>query len=164
MPQVYVSCISAYNNGILHGAWIDAAQDPDDLRAAIQAMLQESPAEHAEEWRIDDHDFYGLEPPSNLEKLSELAFALEEHGEVYALWAGCIGLDYATSEGFKDKFIGSYENLAEYAETLLEEQLNELPADLRFYFDFQRYGEDLDRGGDIIAILDGGQVHVFNPL
>ena len=25
-PRIYVACLAAYNNGILHGAWIDAAQ------------------------------------------------------------------------------------------------------------------------------------------
>jgi antirestriction protein len=164
MPKIYVACIAAYNAGKLHGEWIDAAQDADDLEAAIQEMLKVSPIPNAEEWRIDDSEgFHGLEPPTNLEELSELAYTIEEHGEVYALWAGHVGLEYATAEGFTDKFIGSYENLAEYAETMLEE-LNELPADLRIYFDFQRFGEDLDRGGDITAIESGRQVHVFNPL
>ena len=27
-PRIYVACLAAYNNGHLHGAWIDAAQEP----------------------------------------------------------------------------------------------------------------------------------------
>lgn len=29
--RIYVACLAAYNNGILHGAWIDADQDVDDM-------------------------------------------------------------------------------------------------------------------------------------
>jgi Antirestriction protein (ArdA) len=25
-PRIYVACLAAYNNGYLHGAWIDAIQ------------------------------------------------------------------------------------------------------------------------------------------
>ena len=25
-PRIYVACLAAYNNGYLHGAWIDADQ------------------------------------------------------------------------------------------------------------------------------------------
>jgi antirestriction protein len=25
-PRIYVACLAAYNNGNLHGAWIDATQ------------------------------------------------------------------------------------------------------------------------------------------
>ena len=42
MPRIYVASLSDYNNGILHGAWIDAAQDADNIRAEIAAMLRES--------------------------------------------------------------------------------------------------------------------------
>ncbi len=165
MPQIYVACVAAYSAGRLRGEWIDAAQDPEALSAAIQAMLRASPIPEAEEWRIDDHeDFCGLTPPSDLEKLSELACAIEEHGKVYALWAGCVGLEYASDEKFRDKFIGTYRSLGEYAEGLLDEHLQSLPADLRNYLDFERYGADLDRGGEIEVIADGSQVHVFNPL
>lgn len=41
-PRIYVASLSDYNNGILHGAWIDAAQDVDTIREEIAAMLRES--------------------------------------------------------------------------------------------------------------------------
>jgi hypothetical protein len=42
-PRIYVACLAAYNNGKLHGRWIDAAQGIDLIWAEVQAMLQESP-------------------------------------------------------------------------------------------------------------------------
>ena len=35
-PQIWVGCLSAYNNGYLHGKWIDAAQSPENIKLEIQ--------------------------------------------------------------------------------------------------------------------------------
>lgn len=51
-PHIYVACLAAYNNGKLHGAWIDATQAPETIREAIQAMLKASPEPDAEEWAV----------------------------------------------------------------------------------------------------------------
>jgi antirestriction protein len=42
-PRIYVACLSAYNNGHLHGRWIDADRDADDIRKDIKSMLSQSP-------------------------------------------------------------------------------------------------------------------------
>ena len=42
-PRIYVACLAAYNNGYLHGAWIDADQDTDEIRAEVAAMLLSCP-------------------------------------------------------------------------------------------------------------------------
>jgi hypothetical protein len=42
-PQIYVASLSDYNDGRLHGAWIDAAQDAEQLAEAVRAMLDHSP-------------------------------------------------------------------------------------------------------------------------
>jgi len=51
-PRIYVACLAAYNSGRLHGRWIDAAQDAEDIKAQIAEMLKESPEPGAEEWAI----------------------------------------------------------------------------------------------------------------
>jgi len=43
MPRIYVACLASYNNGVLHGAWIDAVQDADALQAEVATMLRASP-------------------------------------------------------------------------------------------------------------------------
>jgi hypothetical protein len=35
-PRIYVACLAAYNNGLLHGAWIDVEDDADAVRDADQ--------------------------------------------------------------------------------------------------------------------------------
>ncbi|KGK67087.1 antirestriction protein ArdA [Xanthomonas citri] len=43
-PRIYVACLASYNNGVLHGRWIDLdGMDADDVQAEIAAMLRESP-------------------------------------------------------------------------------------------------------------------------
>jgi len=37
--SIYVADLAAYNNGILHGVWIDATQDIDDIQEQINDML-----------------------------------------------------------------------------------------------------------------------------
>lgn len=42
-PRIYVASLSDYNAGTLHGEWIDATQELDDIWAEINAMLAASP-------------------------------------------------------------------------------------------------------------------------
>jgi len=37
--RIYVACLASYNSGILHGEWIDASDDPEEMQASIDAML-----------------------------------------------------------------------------------------------------------------------------
>lgn len=41
--RIYVACLASYNNGRLHGAWIDADCGADAIRAEIAEMLRASP-------------------------------------------------------------------------------------------------------------------------
>ena len=51
-PRIYVACFAAYNNGYLHGAWIDATQGEWGIWDDIQKMLAASPIPEAEEHAI----------------------------------------------------------------------------------------------------------------
>lgn len=41
--KFYAADLAAYNNGRLHGVWIDAESDEETMQAAISAMLRASP-------------------------------------------------------------------------------------------------------------------------
>ncbi|RAN32725.1 hypothetical protein HY11_17410 [Hyphomonas pacifica] len=69
-PRVYVACLAAYNNGCLHGRWIDATT-PDEIMVEVCAMLADSPLPGAEEWAI-----HGATRKSHL--LSEAGMPLVE--------------------------------------------------------------------------------------
>lgn len=41
--RIYVACLASYNNGALHGVWIDCdGKDADDIQNEVNAMLRES--------------------------------------------------------------------------------------------------------------------------
>ncbi|MEV8022472.1 antirestriction protein ArdA [Streptomyces sp. NPDC086554] len=112
MHQIYAACLAAYNNGILHGEWIDATQDPDSINHEIQLMLERSPIKGAEEYAIHDYDGFGgisLGEYESLDDLHLIALALDDfpavvvshfHGEVDTedLYETC-----------QDRFIGTVE-------------------------------------------------------
>lgn len=41
--RIYAACLASYNNGVLHGAWIDVdGKDADDIQQEINLMLKAS--------------------------------------------------------------------------------------------------------------------------
>lgn len=169
-PRIYVACLAAYNNGKLHGRWIDADQDADDIRAEIGEMLKESPEPDAEEWAIHDFENFGglrLSEGEDIGQLAELAELVAEHGDIFAKLVDHVGgLQYVehARQLMEDGYAGAHDSLEDFASELLEDtgQLKSVPDNLRPYFDFEKYGHDLELGGDVFTI-DGedGKVHVF---
>nr|MDZ8061309.1 antirestriction protein ArdA [Nostoc sp. EkiNYC01] len=92
-PKIYVACLSAYNCGMLHGLWIDATQEPEDIEDDIKWMLSWSPVlddEPCEEWAIHDYENFpgfSLREYESLEYISKLAQALDEAEDADAMAA-----------------------------------------------------------------------------
>jgi len=83
-PCIYAACLAAYNNGHLHGRWIDATQDAEDIQAEILEMLRASPIPDAEEWAIHDYEGFAgatLNEYSGIEKVVALAAFIAERGD-----------------------------------------------------------------------------------
>ncbi len=165
-PRIYVACLAAYNNGYLHGAWIDADQDADQIRGAIAAMLARSPVEDAEEYAI--HDYEGFEGVSiseyaGIDIVARMASFIAEHG---ALGAGLLeqfsgDMDQAEST-LEDCYHGQFASLADYMEELTTESVT-IPEALRYYVDWERMARDAEMGGDLFTIETAhGEVHVFS--
>lgn len=167
-PRIYVACLSSYNAGVLHGAWIDAAQDADAIHAEIAAMLATSRHRPAEEWAIHDHENFGgcsIAEHESIENIARLAGLMETHGEVAgALYA------YDTGSGLDrvellltDGYHGEWETFEDYADNFLEDTgayagMNET---LRGYFDLERFARDLEHDYVTIRTSDG-KIHVFD--
>ena len=77
-PRIYVACLAAYNNGQLHGAWIDADQSADAIHEEIRAMLASSPTPGAEEWAIHDYERFARDM-----FMSDMHSVRSGHGTVY---------------------------------------------------------------------------------
>jgi antirestriction protein len=163
--RIYVACLAAYNNGILHGAWIDAAQDADSLRADVAAMLAKSPIPHAEEYAIHDYEgFEGIriEEYTGIDRISEIAEFLSEHGNLGAAVASYFGDDLEDARrALDDRYNGCFHSLADFAQDITEQTMT-IPDNLIFYIDWQKMARDMEMSGDVVTIETAhDEVHVF---
>jgi antirestriction protein len=164
-PRIYVACLAAYNNGSLHGAWIDAAQEPWALNEAVRNMLDASPVAGAEEWAIHDHEGFGglrLGESVDFDRVSELALFIAEHGPLGAAlldhYSG--DLDEAR-EAMAERYHGAHASLADYVQELTEET-TPIPHGLRYYIDYPAMARDAELNGDLFTIRTAWDVvHVF---
>ena len=173
-PRIYVASLSDYNAGRLHGAWLDAAQEPEVLAAAVQAVLDASPEPGAEEFAIHDYEEFGPWRIGEFEPLGTVAMianGIAEHGLAFAHWAALVGTEDAEQlTGFDDAYLGHFGSLTEYGEDFLEgvglrQELDEaVPELLAAYVDIDvaAFARDLMLSGDVMTSEGEGGVHVFN--
>ncbi|MFD1197259.1 antirestriction protein ArdA [Brucella gallinifaecis] len=165
-PRIYVACLAAYNNGYLHGAWIDADQDAEQIRDEIAAMLARSPIDVAEEYAI--HDYEGFEGVSisehaGIDSVARTAAFIAEHGALGAGLTEQFGGDLGQAEtAMQDCYHGQFASLADYMEELTTESVT-IPEALRYYVDWDAMARDAEMGGDLFTIETAhGEVHVFS--
>jgi antirestriction protein len=168
-PRIYVACLASYNSGILHGKWIDCDRTADEIRQEIAEMLAKSPEPIAEEFAIHDYEgFEGLrlDEYEDIEKVAEIAELINEHrGLIAHVVEHCGGLNYLDEAKrlMKEEYSGEWDSIAEWAENFLDDtgQLESIPENLRYYFDFEKYAGEFELSGDIFTIEVDGKVHVF---
>lgn len=164
-PRIYVACLAAYNNGYLHGAWIDAAQEAWAIYDAVRDMLKASPIENAEEWAIHDYEGFGsirIEEYASFERVSELAAFITEHGDIgAALLDHYSGMLDEARAALEDRYMGQHASLADYMQDVTEETAT-IPDSLRYYIDYQAMARDAELSGDVFTVSTAWDVvHVF---
>jgi len=176
-PRIYVASLSDYNAGNLHGAWLDAAQEPDTLWAGINEMLARSTEPGAEEWAIHDYEsFCGvrLGEYESIESVSKIAVGIAEHGPAFGAWAEYLGRSsWEDLDRFEDCYVGRWDSVSDYAEDFLDglglPQLIEqaVPEELQPYvtIDADAFGRDMAANGEMYVVEDdpAGGVFVFGP-
>lgn len=163
-PRIYVACLAAYNAGHLHGVWIDAAEELDEIWTTIKNMLSTSPVEDAEEHAIHDYEGfsgYAVSEYDAIESVHEIACFIEEYPDFGGdLINHFSDLDEAR-EAVEEDYYGCYSSLADYAQEFTE-QTSEIPQHLEIYIDYERMGRDWEMSGDIFTIETAhDEVHIF---
>ena len=166
-PKIYIACLASYNNGILHGAWVDAALGIDHIQDALHAILKSSPIAGAEEWAVHDYEDFetlNISEYEGFDSICEKAEFIENHGALGTALADYFGGDLEEAEqAIESQYCGAYDNITDYAREFYEEcgLLNEVPEHLARYIDFEAIGRDMDMAGDIFTIALDGAYHIF---
>lgn len=172
-PRIWIASLSDYNAGRLHGEWVDAAVEADELRAAAQRVLDSSPDPGAEEWAIFDYDNFGAYKPGEYEDLATVAAiarGIEKHGFAFATWAEISDSHVSDLEvEFEDAFIGHFDSKDLFVDSILddfdiEETLwKALPAWLASHISIDRDGiaRDMQAGDLHIEDAPEGGIYVF---
>ena len=169
-PRIYAACLAAYNNGRLHGRWIDADQSAEDIAAEVQDMLAASPEPGAEEWAIHDYEGFGelrLSEWESFERVSAIAAGIAAHGDAFSAWLSYDdSRDPGDAQAFEDAYRGEWDSLHDYAEQYAQ--------DIGLYDAAEKAGspyvrvdiDALERDLDIeLYVTDSGHhtVYVFDP-
>jgi antirestriction protein len=172
LPAIYVASLADYNNGVLHGAWINAARETPEIQADIEAMLAQSPQPHAVEYVIFDYDQFGpcrIHEHDPIDLVAQIARGIREHGHAFAAWADINEGQPDRLEDFTDAYLGHYDSAQDYVDQLVDDlsyadALAKLPESLHPYlrFDTEALARDMELAGDIHPVRDpAGGVWVF---
>ena len=158
-PQIYIACLSAYNNGFLHGEWVDASEGVEHVRECIKEILATSPvAEECQEWAIHDFQGFGnykVTEYHNLEKLCEVAEFLKEcdkfPSDVVSSLIDHYGIVRAKDK-MQDDYIGEFDSDLDLAYHYVEEFgiLEGVTKYVASYFDYASLARDLDLNGELL--------------
>lgn len=122
-PQIYVACLASYNNGDLHGDWINCDQDAEGINKEIKAMLELSDEEDAEEFAIHDFDQWQgiqIDEYESIDKVAELAPLIIKYGKAFAAHYNHYG-SMATEETFNNSYQCESESETAFVRELWEE-------------------------------------------
>lgn len=172
-PKVWIGCLAAYNNGVLHGDWVDAAVEGHELVRSAQEILSRSPEPDAEEWAIFDDDAFGgyqVEQYDSLEQIARVARGIKEHGNAFAAWAELHDGDEAMLDGFEDAYLGEYDSIEDWGraffdESGIEQKLDEVvPEPLRYYvsINYGAWVHDAQSENIHVEQAPDGRVWVFD--
>jgi len=162
-PRIYVACLAAYNNGHLHGAWIDV-EDEDSIWESVQAILKSSPISDAEEWAIHDYENFDGVTINEYDSFARVVAIAEFIGNCSGFGGKLLenyGGDIEDAESALERYNGEYESLADFAEELTA-STTEIPKNLTYYIDYKSMARDMEMNGDIFSIETGyKEIHVF---
>ena len=170
MIKVFLTNLGKYNEGYLIGEWLEL---PASQQEIDETMAKIGINEEYEEWFITDYetDIEGVEVGeySNLDELNELAEQLDELEEDAQKAIQAMLLDgYTFNEALEKVKDGDYtiyfdcDNMTDVAYQIVEEcgYLNDVPEQVKMYFDYEAFGRDLNIEGKFYNI-DGDMIEIF---
>lgn len=172
--SIALTNLHKYVCGVLDFTWLDLPASPEEIQAAFDKIQVShgdkkyySSESIMEEAFITDYecDFYNVGEYESIEKLNEMSEeidALEDYEK--EIVKALINDGYSLEEALEKKDDCYYyegDNMTEVAENYAEETglLESIPENLRYYFDFERFGRDMELEGHWIQ-TDNGYIEV----
>jgi antirestriction protein len=169
MLRIYITDLSAYNQGKLIGEFVSLPMDEEDLQKEIKAIL----AEGAEACGDDEHEEYFI-TDYEFETETKL-FDVHEYSNIIELNSRCEELDGFSEDDLKrvsylidhvgydfDDALRSYEDVIIYENMTLEEvaedyiescyNLNDLPEIISRNIDYASIARDFEMSGEYQTI------------
>ena len=146
--RIYVACLASYNEGTLHGAWIDidGSSDEETILAEIdKKVISNSPSKNAEEFAIHDSEGFSeiaISESANLADLAEIAELIEEYGDIARAAMEMVSEPHDI-KNFCENHCGPFENNTEIGEYFFDTMGIEIPDTVANYFDYESYGRDI---------------------
>jgi len=156
--RIYLADLAAYNNGFLHGVWIDASNDIEDMEEQAQTMIEASPVQDAEEYEV--HDVDGL--PSYVRSLKDVAAYMElieevsrqlygaahrnndEAAEIVRAYTDHFGSYEVSGSDIADQFRGFWDSEQAFADEQADEMIADLTSSLLWIKDISFLVENFD--------------------
>lgn len=151
--RIYVGTYKKYNEGNLFGEWLDLADysDEEEFLEACHELHEDE-----EDPELMFQDWEGI-PEGLVTECTvspdcwEVLEAYDEHdaGAVNA-YLSMFGGTWS-SRDFEDRYHGQFSSWQDMAEELLDStgQLEDIPENLRSYFDYEAYARDMRLGGEM---------------
>ena len=171
--EICLTNLGKYNEGELVFTRLVLPATTEEIYAAYDEIGVAEGTMYEETFISDyETDINGFEirEYANIDDLNELAEELENFDE-YELEAfgAMLEYGYATDEALQKVQDGEYRlydgcySMADVAEMYADETglLSSIPDDLRYYFDFEAYGRDMDHNGHF-AETDSGYIEILN--
>lgn len=175
-PRIWVGSLLDYNNGVLHGDWIEVDDDAQALTYRVQQLLAQSPTAAlgqgpAEEWGILDYEHFGglsLHEYESLEQIAAWAAGMRRYGVAFAAWLS-LGPTSSDLAAFEDVYLGDFPSAADYVGAYVEDlgletQLDAVvPAELRPYvsIDLDALAQDMQLSGSLLVAFHPQGVYLF---
>ena len=151
---IYCGTYAKYNEGSLLGEWMNLSDyysreefweacnelHKDEKDPEIMFQDWEGPFSHmiGESWVSDlIFDIYREFEPSQFDALKVfLSLVSETYSDINEL-----------RTAFEDAYMGEYDSEVDFAESVMEEEINLIPKHLQGYFDYESYARDLSLDG-----------------
>ena len=162
--RIVIVDLAAYNAGKLHGVWIDATDELDDIQDQINTLLAQSPVADAEAYAIHYHEGfngYNLGEHEGIKAVHEMACFIKDYPKIGGELLNYFSDIDEARRTVEENYCGCYKTLAEYAEEFTEESIQR-PKELAFYIDYEKMGRDMALSNDICTIETGfEEIHIF---